>query len=146
MSGCVLFPASLSKNRAWSVWADRESYLSLAEGTYTLIRPRVQPCGWKRYVRVDYRDSRFNESHQTKTSTPPPCPNSMSVIAVSSTAATHTSSVPYIPQAPTPTLAPTFKKTPKPSRRNCGNPRVQAKAGGELILQRPAAVDTPCNS
>ncbi|MEG4397179.1 phytochelatin synthase family protein [Microcoleus sp. BROC3] len=52
MSDCVLFPASLSKNRAWSVWADRESYLSLAEGTCTLIRPRVQPCGWKRYVRA----------------------------------------------------------------------------------------------
>ena len=65
MSDCVLFPASLSKNRAWSVWADRESYLSLAEGAYTLIRPRVQPCGWKRYVRTDYRDSRFNESHST---------------------------------------------------------------------------------
>ncbi|MEZ2238449.1 RNA polymerase sigma factor, partial [Microcoleus sp.] len=28
------------------------SYLSLAEGTCTLIRPRVQPCGWKRYVRA----------------------------------------------------------------------------------------------
>ncbi|MEG4373630.1 hypothetical protein QUB29_29725, partial [Microcoleus sp. B4b_D2] len=52
MSDCVLFPASLSKNRAWSVWADRESYLSLAEGTCTLIKPRVQPCGWKRYVRA----------------------------------------------------------------------------------------------
>ena len=64
MSDCVLFPASLPKNRAWSVWADRESYLSLAEGAYTLIRPRVQPCGWKRYVRVGYRNSRFNESHQ----------------------------------------------------------------------------------
>ncbi|HEY9302443.1 MAG TPA: hypothetical protein VIQ31_39985, partial [Phormidium sp.] len=35
-----------------SVWADRESYLSLAFGTCTLIRPRVQPCGWKRYVRA----------------------------------------------------------------------------------------------
>ncbi|MEG3968706.1 hypothetical protein QUA00_13925 [Microcoleus sp. T2B6] len=52
MSDCVLFPASLSKNRAWSVWADRESYLSLVEGTCTLISPRVQPCGWKRYVRT----------------------------------------------------------------------------------------------
>ncbi|MEG4534774.1 hypothetical protein [Microcoleus sp. D2_18a_D3] len=52
MSDCVLFPASLSKNRAWSVWADRESYLSLAEGACTLIRPRVQPCGWKGYVRA----------------------------------------------------------------------------------------------
>src|SRR4028118_614892 len=52
MSDCALFPASLSKNRAWSVWADRESYLSLAEGTCTLIKPRVQPCSWKRYVRA----------------------------------------------------------------------------------------------
>ncbi|MEG4397335.1 hypothetical protein [Microcoleus sp. BROC3] len=52
MSDCVLFPASLSKNRAWSVWADRESCLSLAEGICTLISPRVQPCGWKRYVRT----------------------------------------------------------------------------------------------
>ncbi|MEG5040339.1 MULTISPECIES: hypothetical protein, partial [unclassified Microcoleus] len=26
--------------------------LSLAEGTCTLISPRVQPCGWKRYVRA----------------------------------------------------------------------------------------------
>ncbi len=52
MSDCVLFPASLSKNRAWSVWADRESYLSLVEGTCTPIRPRVQPCGWKSYVRT----------------------------------------------------------------------------------------------
>src|SRR4028119_1207767 len=64
MSGCVLFPASLSKNRAWSVWAGRESCLSLAEGTCTLIRPKVQPCGWKRYVRTNCRDSRFNESHK----------------------------------------------------------------------------------
>jgi len=64
MSGCVLFPASLSKNRAWSVWAGRESCLSLAEGTCTLIRPKVQPCGWKCYVRTDYRDSHFNESHK----------------------------------------------------------------------------------
>ncbi|MEG5176335.1 hypothetical protein, partial [Microcoleus sp. B3-D7] len=63
MSDCVLFPASLSENRAWSVWADRESYLSLAEGTCTLIRPRVQPRGWKRYVSGFHRDSRFNESH-----------------------------------------------------------------------------------
>ncbi|MEG4388164.1 hypothetical protein QUA44_17010 [Microcoleus sp. N9_A2] len=52
MSDCVQLRASLSKNRAWSVWAGRESYLSLAEGTCTLIRPRVQPCGWKRYVRA----------------------------------------------------------------------------------------------
>ncbi len=34
------------------MWAGRESYLSLAEGTYTLIRPRVQPCGWRCYVRT----------------------------------------------------------------------------------------------
>ena len=63
-------------------------------------------------------------------------------IAVSSLPATHTSSVPSIPQALTLILALTFDKTPTPSRRNCGNPRVQAKAGGELILQCPAAVDT----
>ena len=47
-----------------SVWADRESYLSLVEGACTLIRPKVQPCGWKCYVRTDYRDSHFNESHK----------------------------------------------------------------------------------
>ena len=34
------------------MWADRESYLSPAEGACTLIRPRVQPCGWKSYVRA----------------------------------------------------------------------------------------------
>ncbi|MEG4121911.1 hypothetical protein QUA43_31180, partial [Microcoleus sp. N9_B4] len=52
MSDCALFPASLSENRARSVWAGKESCLSLAEGTCTLITPRVQPCGWKRYVRA----------------------------------------------------------------------------------------------
>ncbi|MDD1438182.1 hypothetical protein MEN24_17885, partial [Dolichospermum sp. ST_sed10] len=65
---CVLFPASPSRNRVWSVWADRESYLSLADGIFTHIRPRVQPfsmigLGWLAYVRTDYRDSANNESH-----------------------------------------------------------------------------------
>ena len=46
------------------MWAGKESCLSLAEGTCTLIRPKVQPCGWKCYVRTDYRDSHFNESHK----------------------------------------------------------------------------------
>ena len=62
MSDCVLFPASPSRYRVWSVWADKESYLSLVDGTYTHIRPRVQPfpvigLGWLAYVRTDYRDS-----------------------------------------------------------------------------------------
>ena len=35
---------SLSRNRVWSAWADRESYLSLADGAFTRIYPRVQPC------------------------------------------------------------------------------------------------------
>src|ERR687885_270828 len=63
MSGCVFQLHSPRIERA-SVWAGRESCLSLAEGTCTLIRPKVQPCGWKRYVRTDCRDSRFNESHK----------------------------------------------------------------------------------
>ncbi|MDB9438491.1 hypothetical protein PN450_17190, partial [Dolichospermum lemmermannii CS-548] len=46
----------------------RESYLSLADGTFTHIRPRVQPfsmigLGWLAYVRTDYRDLANNESH-----------------------------------------------------------------------------------
>jgi len=48
--------------------ADRESYLSLVDGTCTHIRPRVQPfsmigLGWLAYVRAVYRDSANNESH-----------------------------------------------------------------------------------
>jgi hypothetical protein len=51
MSDCALFPASPSRYRVWSVWADRDSYLSLVDGTFTHIRPRVQPLsmtglGW----------------------------------------------------------------------------------------------------
>ncbi len=34
------------------MWADRESHLSLVGRTCTCIRPRVQPCGWERYVRA----------------------------------------------------------------------------------------------
>ena len=54
------------------MWADRDSYLSLADGTYTHIRPRVQPfsmvgLGWLAYVRTDYRDSANNESHPSFT-------------------------------------------------------------------------------
>ncbi|MDK2412512.1 hypothetical protein QHH11_26960, partial [Aphanizomenon sp. PH219] len=68
MSDCVLFPASTSRYRVGSSWADRESYLSLVDGTCTHIRPRVQPfsmigLGWLAYVRTDYRDSANNESH-----------------------------------------------------------------------------------
>jgi hypothetical protein len=47
-------------------------------------------------------------------------------IAVSSTAATHTSSVPCIPQALTPTLALTFEKTLTPNPLNSGNPKGRA--------------------
>ena len=61
-----------------------------------------------------------------KTSTPPPCPNSLSAIAVSSWPATHTSSVPSIPEAPTPILALTFEKTLMLNPMNCGNPKGQA--------------------
>ncbi|MBM0744638.1 hypothetical protein JOY44_24035 [Phormidium sp. CLA17] len=43
MSDCALLPASPSRNRVWSVWADKESYLSLVGRTCTCIRPRVQP-------------------------------------------------------------------------------------------------------
>ncbi|MBD2197204.1 MULTISPECIES: hypothetical protein [Calothrix] len=43
MSDCALFPASLSRNRVWSVWADKESQLSLLGGAFIRIRPRVQP-------------------------------------------------------------------------------------------------------
>ncbi|KRH96014.1 hypothetical protein CEP10_18290 [Cylindrospermopsis raciborskii S07] len=43
MSDCTLFPASPSSYRVWSVWADRESHLSLADGTFTHIQLRVQP-------------------------------------------------------------------------------------------------------
>ncbi|WP_236630420.1 hypothetical protein, partial [Aphanizomenon flos-aquae] len=68
MSDCALFPALTSRNRVGSSWADRESYLSLADGTFTHIRPRVQPfsisrLGWLAYVRTVYRDSANNESH-----------------------------------------------------------------------------------
>ncbi|MDD1442513.1 hypothetical protein MEO93_19525, partial [Dolichospermum sp. ST_sed3] len=46
------------------------SYLSLVDGTFTHIRPRVQPfsmigLGWLAYVRTDYRDSANNESHRS---------------------------------------------------------------------------------
>jgi hypothetical protein len=53
-------------------------------------------------------------------------------IAVSSTAATHTSSVPCIGRAPTPTLALTFEKTLTPNPRNCGNPKGQATMAANL--------------
>jgi hypothetical protein len=43
MSDCALFPASPSKNRVWSVWADKESHLSLVGRTFTCIPLRVQP-------------------------------------------------------------------------------------------------------
>ena len=54
------------------MWAGRESYLSLVDGTFTHIRPRVQPfsmlgLGWLAYVRTDYRDSANNESHSLST-------------------------------------------------------------------------------
>jgi hypothetical protein len=57
-------------------------------------------------------------------------------IAVSSWPATHTSFVPCIPRAPTPTLAPTFEKTPTPNRRNCGNPKGQATTTANLFCNR----------
>ena len=74
MSDCVLYLASTSRNRVGSSWADRESYLSLVDGTFTHIRPRVQPfsmigLGWLAYVRTDYRDSTNNESHISSLST-----------------------------------------------------------------------------
>ncbi|HEY9636429.1 MAG TPA: hypothetical protein V6D14_23700 [Coleofasciculaceae cyanobacterium] len=65
MSDCALFPASPSRNRVWSVWADRESHLSLVGRACTCIRPRVQPFGWRDYLRVVYRDSSRNESHES---------------------------------------------------------------------------------
>lgn len=43
MSDCALFPASPSRNRVWSVWADKESHLSLVGRTFTCICLRVQP-------------------------------------------------------------------------------------------------------
>ena len=72
MSDCVLFPASTSRNRVGSSWAGRESYLSLVDGTFTHIKPRVQPfsisrLGWLAYVRTVYRDSANNESHSLST-------------------------------------------------------------------------------
>jgi len=68
----------------------------------------------------------FGKLNPDQNPTDPLCPKSMSAIAVSSTAATHTSSVPSTPQAPTPTLAPTFKKTLMPNPMNFGNPKVRA--------------------
>jgi hypothetical protein len=59
-------------------------------------------------------------------------PKSLSAIAVFSTPATHTSTVPSTPQAPPAALAPTFKKTPTPNRRNYGNPKVQATITANL--------------
>jgi len=47
-------------------------------------------------------------------------------LAVSCTPPTHTLSVPFIPQARTPILAPTFEKTLTPHQRNCGNPKSRA--------------------
>src|SRR4028119_1247280 len=52
MSDCAFELHSPRIELSLSVWADRESYLSLAFGTCTLIRPRVQPCGWNSYVRT----------------------------------------------------------------------------------------------
>ncbi|MBR8838160.1 MAG: hypothetical protein DSM106950_30200 [Stigonema ocellatum SAG 48.90 = DSM 106950] len=43
LSDCALSPASSSRNRVWSTWADRESHLNLVDGTFTRIRPEVQP-------------------------------------------------------------------------------------------------------
>ncbi|HEY9830920.1 MAG TPA: hypothetical protein V6D26_10090 [Stenomitos sp.] len=43
MSDYALFPASPSRNRVWSVWADKESQLSRLGGAFTRIRPKVQP-------------------------------------------------------------------------------------------------------
>ncbi len=43
MSDSALFPALPSTNRVWSVWAGRESQLSLLDRIFTCIRPRVQP-------------------------------------------------------------------------------------------------------
>lgn len=42
-STLAVFRKFISRNQARSVWADRESYLSLIEGIFTRIRPRVQP-------------------------------------------------------------------------------------------------------
>ncbi|MGM3309611.1 hypothetical protein ACSQ6I_27130 [Anabaena sp. WFMT] len=63
-----LFRGDVQKTPVGSSWADRESYLSLVDGTFTHIRPRVQPfsmigLGWLAYVRTDYRDSANIESH-----------------------------------------------------------------------------------
>ena len=66
----------------------------------------------------------------------PRCPKSMSAIDVSSTHATHTSSVPSTAQAQTPTLAPTFKKTLMPKPMNSGNPKVQATMAANLSCNR----------
>ncbi|MCC5601049.1 hypothetical protein [Nostoc favosum] len=43
MSDCALFPASLSRNRVWLVWTDKESHLSHVGRTFTCIYLRVQP-------------------------------------------------------------------------------------------------------
>lgn len=70
LSDCAQLRASLYKNRACSVWAGKESILSLNGRTCTYIKPRVQPfndsnllSGWISYLRTDYRDSLINESH-----------------------------------------------------------------------------------
>src|SRR5919199_4700704 len=42
MSDCVLSPASPSRNRVCSVWADKESRLSLTGRAFTCIRLGVQ--------------------------------------------------------------------------------------------------------
>ena len=67
------------------MWAGRESYLSLVDGTCTHIRPRVQPSsiarlGWLAYVRTGYRDSANNESHYSSASL---TPNTNSLISKS---------------------------------------------------------------
>jgi len=53
-------------------------------------------------------------------------------IAASSLPATHTSSVPCIPQAQTPTLAPTFEKTLTPHPKICGNQKARATTTANL--------------
>ena len=53
MSDYDLFPASLCKIRAYSVWADKDSRMNLADRTYTYINLRVQCLDGSKFTGLD---------------------------------------------------------------------------------------------
>jgi hypothetical protein len=78
---------------------------------------------------------------RTKTSTPSPCPKSTSARAVSSWRAILTNVCAVHPAGPSTNTCPDFQENPDAASEDLWEPFGASYYSGELILQRPAAVD-----